>query len=318
MTQASPLPTQTPSAGPAAELPPSASPPGSTGSPEHPALHEVTYTPGSGLRQPGRLVGEMWGDLFASRGLAWRLIIRNLSAQFRGAALGWAWAFLPPVAAAGTFILLNATGVIASDPAIGMPYAVFAFVGTILWQSFVDAIQKPLAVVNASRSMLTKINFPREALLLAGIGEVLFNTTIRLLLLVAVLLAFQTPPAWTFPLALLGLGTLILTGTVIGVMLTPIGMLYKDVQQALTMLLGLLMFLTPVGWAVPDAGFRSYSAWINPAAAPLLNARSLLITGQADYLGQTLIMLGVAGVLTLLGWLLYRLAMPILIERIGS
>jgi lipopolysaccharide transport system permease protein len=142
-------------------------------------LREVVYAPGSGLAHPGRLAGEMWRDLKASRGLAWRLVVRNLSAQYRGAALGWIWAFLPPLAAASTFIILQSTGVIETSAAYGMPYPVFVFLGTILWQSFVDSVQKPLQIVNASRSMVTKINFPREALLLAGIGEVLSNTLVR-------------------------------------------------------------------------------------------------------------------------------------------
>ncbi|MEM6551187.1 MAG: ABC transporter permease [Planctomycetota bacterium] len=276
------------------------------------------YEPGSGLRQPGVLLGTMLHDLKAARGLAWRLIIRNLSAQFRGAALGWAWAFLPPIAAAATFILLNATGILPVDEQIGMAYPVFVFIGTLLWQSFVDAIQRPLKVVVGSRSMLTKINFPREALLMAGLGEVVFNTLIRLSLLVVILLAFKTPPAWTFPLAALGLVTLILAGTVIGLLLTPIGMLYKDVQQAITMILGLLMFLTPVGWAVPDSGIRAFSVWINPAAAPLLGARDMLVTGSLQYLPHTLALLGISLVLMFLGWVLYRLSMPIIIERIGA
>jgi len=282
------------------------------------SLPEVVYRPGSQLRNPFQLLGEMRRDLFASRELAWRLIVRNLSAQYRGAALGYVWAFLPPIAAAVTFILLNATGVMASDTKFGMPYPVFVFVGTILWQSFVDAVQKPLQIVNASRSMLIKINFPREALLLAGVGEVFFNTLIRMSLLVVVMVVFTTPPAWTAPLALLGLFTLIALGTVVGVLLTPLGMLYKDIQQAVTMIMSLLLFLTPVGWSVPTEGPRSFAALVNPAAAPLLVARDWLILGDSFYWPHTLVLLAVATVLLFLGWLLYRLSLPIIIERIGS
>ncbi len=284
-------------------------------------LATVVYRPGSRLNEPRILAGEMVRDLLASRGLAWRLIVRNLSAQYRGAALGWIWAFLPPLAAASTFIILKSTGVIETSDAYGMPYPVFVFLGTILWQSFVDSVQKPLQIVNASRSMLTKINFPREALLVAGVGEVLFNTLIRFSLLIVIMAVFTTPPAWTAPLALLGFGTLIMIGTMIGVLLTPLGILYKDVQQAITMLMSFLLFLTPVGWAVPqgaDAGVRGSVALLNPAAAPLMAARDWLIVGSTPYLPHTLVLLVASFLMVLVGWLLYRLAMPIIIERIGS
>ena len=37
----------------------------------------------------------MLGDLLASRELAWRLIVRNFSAQYRQSALGYVWAGFP-------------------------------------------------------------------------------------------------------------------------------------------------------------------------------------------------------------------------------
>ena len=48
----------------------------------------TVYTPDSSLRHPGRLIGEMFHDLWAGRELAWRLAVRDLSAQYRQTALG--------------------------------------------------------------------------------------------------------------------------------------------------------------------------------------------------------------------------------------
>jgi lipopolysaccharide transport system permease protein len=58
-------------------------------------LPEVVYTPESILRRPRELFRQMWRDLLASRELAWRLIVRDISAQYRQSFLGVAWAFLP-------------------------------------------------------------------------------------------------------------------------------------------------------------------------------------------------------------------------------
>lgn len=52
--------------------------------------------------------------------------------------------------------------------------------GKLLWQVFVDAIQSPPNSLNAAKSMLAKINFPREAILLGGLYMVVFNFLIRL------------------------------------------------------------------------------------------------------------------------------------------
>lgn len=63
-------------------------------------LREVVYTPESQLRRPRDLVQSMWQDLLASRELAWRLMVRDISAQYRQSFLGIFWAFLPPIAKA--------------------------------------------------------------------------------------------------------------------------------------------------------------------------------------------------------------------------
>jgi hypothetical protein len=86
-------------------------------------------------------------------------------------------------------------------------------------------------MVTESRSMLAKINFPREALILAGIGLVLFNFAIRAVLLVAVMVWYQVPPTAGLLLVPLDVLALIGLGTMIGVLLTPLGILYQDVGR---------------------------------------------------------------------------------------
>jgi hypothetical protein len=43
-------------------------------------------TPGSALRQPSRLIADMFRDICRRRGPAWRLAVRDISAQYRQAA----------------------------------------------------------------------------------------------------------------------------------------------------------------------------------------------------------------------------------------
>ena len=93
-----------------------------------------------------------------------------------------------------------------------MPYAAFAMIGTLLWQVFVDALASPSQSLQAAKAMLTKINFPREAVLLGGLAMVLFNFLVRLVLLAGVMAWFRIPigpEILLFPLAMAGL---LLTG----------------------------------------------------------------------------------------------------------
>jgi hypothetical protein len=49
----------------------------------------VVYTPESKLKHPVRLAREVGRDLLASRELAWRLMVRDISAQYRQSFLGF-------------------------------------------------------------------------------------------------------------------------------------------------------------------------------------------------------------------------------------
>jgi lipopolysaccharide transport system permease protein len=256
-------------------------------------------------------------DLYASRGLAWRLFIRDISAQFRQSILGYVWFFLPPLAAALPFIFLNSQGVVRMGET-PIPYGAYALVGTTIWQVFVDALTSPLKTVTTARQMLIRINFPREAILLAALAQVGFGVLIRVVILAAVFLWYQiVPPATVFlvPAGFLGL---ILFGFMIGVLITPLGVLYKDVQQSLPIITTFLMFLTPVLYPPPTSGAAAALASLNPLAPLVTTTRDWLTIGSASEVGAFLAVTGGAAILLFACWIVYRVALPHLIARLGS
>ena len=277
----------------------------------------TVYTPDSPLRNPGRLIREMFSDLLASRELAWRLFVRDISAQYRKSILGYIWAFLPPLVTSLPFIFLNSQGVVSMGET-PIPYAAYAMVGTIIWQVFVDALNSPLRTVTAAKPMLARINFPREAILLSGLGQVLLNFLIRFVLLVGIFFWYEISPPATAMLSLLGISALIIVGFVLGIMLTPIGILFSDVQQALPVFTLFLLFITPVLYAPPTTGFAAQVAGLNPLTPLVLATRDWLTLGTTVYVLPFVIVSTVALTLLFLGWMIYRLALPHLIVRIGN
>ena len=101
--------------------------------------------------------------------MGWRggSLFETSARTYRQSILGYLWVFIPPLFASLPFIYLNAQGVmrIENTP---IPYAAYALIGTTIWQVFVDALNAPLRTINAARAMITRINFPREAILLIG------------------------------------------------------------------------------------------------------------------------------------------------------
>jgi len=256
-------------------------------------------------------------DLFDSRELAWRLFVRDISAQYRQSILGYVWVFVPPLVASLPFVYLNAQGIVRLE-ATPIPYGAYAIVGTIIWQVFVDAVNAPLRTVSAARSMLTRVNLRHEAIILSALAQVVLGFLVRLALLIGVLAWFRIMPPITALLFPVGILSLILSGFLIGIVLTPLGILYGDVQQALPVATTFLMFLTPILYPAPETGIAKTVAQFNPLTPLVTVTRDWLAVGSTAHLTAFIVTTTLALICLLGGWLAMRLAMPHLIARIGS
>ncbi|MFO7537301.1 MAG: ABC transporter permease [Chloroflexota bacterium] len=280
-------------------------------------IHEVIYSPESQMRTPRLLLRSMWHDIKASRELAWRLFRRDLSARYRQSLFGVLWAFIPIIVTSTIFIVLQSRNVVDFGE-IGIPYPVYVLVGTILWQLFVDSLNAPLRSVTEARPLLVKINFPREALIISAFYLVLFDLLIKLVVLTAVFLFFRLDPTWGLLLAPIPILMLMLLGMAIGLLLTPFGMLYTDIATSLPIITSLAFFITPVVYAPPTGFPFSLIAFANPVSPALIAARDLITTGSMTNLLPFLVISGLTILLLLVAWLLYRVALPIIIERMSA
>jgi lipopolysaccharide transport system permease protein len=278
---------------------------------------KVVYTPDSQMRKPGLLLRSMWRDLLGSRELAWRLFLRDFFARYRSSVLGIVWAFLPPIATGLVFIFLQARGVVRFGET-GIPYPVYVLVGTVLWQLFTESLNAPLATVRASISMLSKVNFPREALIVSSLYQILLNLLIKVVILAGTFIYFKIPPTWGLAASGLAVFVLILLGMSIGLLLTPLGLLYSDVSSSLVIVTQVWFFLTPVVYPAPKSFPFNLVANLNPVTPVLSTARDLMTTGTiaeptAFAVVSVLALLGLFA-----GWIFYRLAIPILLERMSA
>jgi len=275
------------------------------------------YSPQPLLSRPGVMLREMLGDLWDGRELAWRLFLRDVSAQYRQSYLGYIWAFLPPLISSLTFVFLSSQGLFSTGKT-GLPYAAFAMIGTLLWQVFVDALNAPINAIQASKSMLSKINFPRESVLIAGIAMVLFNFLVRLVLLAAVLVFFHVHPDTGlifFPVAILAL---ILCGTACGLAVAPLGALYGDIGRAIPLITSFWMLLTPVVYPARTTGLAGWLATWNPVSPLIMVARHSLTGDSLSPLAPFFCVLLSSIFVLMAGWIGFRITMPHLIARMGG
>lgn len=275
------------------------------------------YSYESQLNSPWLFVKEMFIDLFKSRDLARQLSIRDIKTQYRQSILGILWAFIMPLATTITWIFLNKTGIVKLAPT-GIPYPLYVFSGTLLWSIFMESLQSPLKLSNAAKKTLSKINFPREAIIISGIYQTIFNGLIKIILIIATFIIFGIYPGWNlllFPFAFL---SLIVAGTTIGLLITPIGLLYTDIGRGIPLAMQFIMYITPVVFPMPKNGWVNLLFTYNPLTQLIMVCRDWLAGMATQFLNGFLIVNAALLILLFIAWLIYRLVMPIIIERMSA
>jgi lipopolysaccharide transport system permease protein len=279
---------------------------------------ERRYTPESELRRPVELIAKMFHDLWGARYLAWRILVRDLSARHRQTLLGYVWILIPPLAIALGLTLATRARIL-HIAATDIPYPAYLVFSMSLWHTFSDAVAAPPALIERSRSILARVYFPREALLIAGLGDILVNFTVRLMLTVAVFVMFRVALSWSALAAVPVAMVLIVLGYAIGLLLAPVASVYHDLTRGTAIALTVWLFFSPVVYPVPhESSAFAAVVRLNPVSPVLVTARELMI-------GVPLSMplaCAVVAVLSVLGlgaaWLVYKLSMPSVIERLRS
>ncbi len=264
-----------------------------------------------------RIIKEMISEWKESNELGIRLFKRNIKALYRQSVLGITWAIIPPLMTAALWIVLRSNNVISMGDT-GISYPVYVITGTMMWKMFSESIQLPLKNITKSKSIIVKINIPKNGLILSSLYEIIFNTVIKLLLIIILLLYFGQQFNWQFLFFPIGILGIIIVGFSLGVLLIPIGLLYKDIEQGLMILLPFLMYLTPVVYPKPDEGIMGFIMNINPMATIIPVTRNWFTGQQVEQLNQFWFFLGIFIILAFIAIIIYRISLSLIIERIGN
>ncbi|MFN5620539.1 MAG: ABC transporter permease [Flavobacteriales bacterium] len=249
--------------------------------------------------------------------LGLRLFRRDLKAGFEASILGYAWTILPPLASAALWVFLNNQRVIKVTDT-GMSYSAFVLIGTTFWAVFSESVNKPIQRYKSAMAMMVKLNFPREALAIASVYDLLFSMTLKLLVLYILLFALGVSPSLSAVGLIPLLAGVVFIGISIGIFIAPFGILFNDISRALNMALPFLMYLSPVVYAVSSDSFLGRIQVFNPMASWIDHGR-WLIGGLAHPVHSMLIVWTLlATLMLLLGLIMLRIALPIIVERSGS
>lgn len=182
-------------------------------------------------------------SLYAYRELIFTLAWKNISLRYKQAYLGVAWAVIKPVTLMLTFTLMKSFIGIDSG---SIPYPVLTFAALMPWIFFQESASEGVNSVVGNTALIKKIYFPREIFPITGVTTKLVEFGINLLILAGLMAWYGMMPTlqvlW-IPVIVLYTMLAALTVALFG---AAINVYYRDMGQALPVLLNLMMYASPV------------------------------------------------------------------------
>lgn len=240
--------------------------------------------------------------------------MRTIGAKFRKSYLGYFWMVAPALFVTGGVTLASHAGILNPGTTV-LPYPLFVLLGTLLWQVFAEAVDIGRQSFEGARSYITRVHFPREAIILAQFYESLITTCVRLALLFLLLVTIQGFDFRALWLVTVCFGGALLLGMGIGTVLMPFTLLFADLQNTIKLLLSYGLFITPAMYLPQGDGIFSLIVRLNPVSTLMYGAREAAAGLPLTQPTAMILVLGAAVMLTVVGFMLVRMIAPIVIER---
>lgn len=244
--------------------------------------------------------------LVQKRHLLFILIRYRVLARYSQTVLGVVWIVALPLITASILTLVFAI-ILKPIDTEGAPYVVFVLSGLTFWTLFNQTITHGASAILRSMGLITQVYFPRELLVLAQLGESLFDFLFAMIALVVINLAYGIAPSIYF--AFLPLVLVIQLTLTLGLMffVSYLTVYIRDIPNLVGVALQLAFYLTPILY--PAAAVPEQYRWVmnlNPLVALLEAYRAIVVYQHAPDFSTLYYPLVIAGVFGYTGYRFFK------------
>ncbi len=254
--------------------------------------------------QPSKgLISLKLKELWDYRELLYFLIWRDIKIRYKQTVLGAAWAILQPLLTMIVFTIFF--GRLAGVPSDGIPYPVFSFAALLPWQLFARALTESSNSLVGNQGLITKVYFPRLVIPMSAVLAGLVDFAISFVVLLIMMVYYGIIPnihILTLPLFLL---LAIATALAVGLWLSALNVIYRDVRHTIPFLVQFWLFLTPIAYPtslVPEQWRTLYG--LNPMVGVVEGFRWALL-GKEGGVGPVVLASALVVAVLLVGGLFY-------------
>jgi len=223
------------------------------------------------------------GEIFRYRDLILVLIVRELKVRYRRSTIGFLWTMIHPLL---TMLVLEVVFSTAFRFNI-KDYPVYVFSGILFWNFFNQSVVTSMNSLKGNASLLQKLPVPKAVFPIATVLSGVVNLIFALVPLSLIL--FVSNHRLSGSLLFVPVGIVIATMFTLGagLILSPLAVFFNDVVEMVTVVLTLILYLTPVFYplSIVPARFR----WVvacNPLQLILEVFRAPIYRSQIPEIGQ--------------------------------
>jgi lipopolysaccharide transport system permease protein len=240
----------------------------------------LTEAPVMRIAPPRGLLELNLAELWHYRELLYFFVWRDIKVRYKQTAIGAAWAVVQPFMTMVVFSLFF--GTLAHIPSQGLPYPIFYYSALLPWTYFAGALQNATNTIVDNQRVITKVYFPRLILPITAILPGLVDFGVAFLLLVGMMFYYRMHATWALLLLPGFLLLAVLTALAVGLWLSALNAMYRDVKYVVPFLIQFWLFASPV--AYPSTLVPGRWRWVyglNPLAGVIEGFRWAL-TGQGN------------------------------------
>jgi len=255
------------------------------------------------ITPPSRWWEVPFGELLDYRELLYFFVWRDIKVRYKQTAIGAAWAVLQPFLTMLVFSLFF--GRLARIPSQGLPYPIFYYSALLPWMYFAGALQNATSTIVENQRLITKVYFPRLVLPFSSVLSGLVDFGISFLMFVAMMFYYRIRPDWALLMLPVFLLLSVLTALGVGLWLSALNAIYRDVRYVVPFLVQFWMFASPV--AYPSSLVPAKWGWLyglNPMAGVIEGFRWSL-TGHGEPPGRLMLVSASVVVVVLLSGVAY-------------
>ena len=187
--------------------------------------------------------------LWQFRQLLWILAVRDLKVRYRQTLVGVAWVVLQPLTTMGIFLVLF--GLLGRQPASReVPYGLVVLSGLLPWQLFASTVSQASASLVNNQHLIGKVYFPRLVLPLATAIPSLVDFGVGLAVLAGAMAYHRFAPSWSVVLLPAFALFIVLAALALGIWLSALNAMYRDVGYLVSYLIQVGFFVSPVVYEV--------------------------------------------------------------------